>query len=81
MKIPIINFNQENLFEFDTYNIVNMYHIFFGCNSLKSIDVSNFVLYKLENKIIDLFGDLEQNIYLKEIYNNLTKIKNDRKYY
>ena len=36
-------------------------------------------MYKLENKIIDLFGDLEQNIYLKEIYNNLTKIKNEEK--
>ena len=70
-------FQSKKFIPFDTYNVVNMYHIFFGCNSLKSIDVSNFVLYKLENKIIDLFGDLEQNIYLKEIYNNLTKIKNE----
>ena len=62
---------------FDTYNVVNMYHIFYGCNSLQSIDVSNFVLYKLQNDITDLFGDLEQNDYLKEVYNNLTKIKSE----
>ena len=54
-----------------------MYHIFYGCNSLQSIDVSNFVLYKLKNEIKDLFGDLEQKAYLKEIYNNLTKIKSE----
>ena len=46
-------------------------------DSLKSIDVSNFVLYKLKNNISNLFGDLEQNTYLKEIYNKLTRIKKE----
>ena len=62
---------------FDIYNVINMYHIFYGCNSLQSIDISNFVLYKLKNNISDLFGDFKQNSYFKEVYNNLTKIKNE----
>ena len=70
-------FQSKRFIPFDTYNVVNMYHIFYGCNSLQSIDVSNFVLYKLKNEIKDLFGDLEQKAYLKEIYNNLTKIKSE----
>ena len=70
-------FQSKRFIPFDTYNVINMYHIFYGCNSLQSIDVSNFVLYKLQNDITDLFGDLEQNDYLKEVYNNLTKIKSE----
>ena len=54
-----------------------MYHIFYGCNSLENIDVSNFILYKLQNEIIDLFGDLRQNLYFEEIYNKLIKIKTE----
>ena len=70
-------FQSKRFIPFDTYNVENMYHIFYGCNSLQSIDVSNFVLYKLKNNISDLFGDLNQNKYFEEIYNNLTKIKNE----
>ena len=86
-SIKEIKFNEKTNYKleygkfipFDTYNVINMYHIFYGCNSLKSIDVSNFVLYKLKNNINDLFGDLEKSVYLKEIYNNLTKIKKEEK--
>ena len=64
----------EKTINFDTYNVTNMYHIFYGCNSLENIDVSNFILYKLQNEIIDLFGDLRKNLYLEEIYNKLLNI-------
>ena len=71
------NLKLNTIIPFDTFNVENMYHIFYGCNSLESINVSNFILYKLKNEIIDLFGDLNQNLYFEEIYNNLTKIKSE----
>ena len=74
-EIIITKKNEISLF--DTFHVENMYHIFYGCDSLESIDVSNFILYKIKNNISDLFGDLEKNLYLKQVYNNLTKIKNE----
>ena len=64
---------------FDTYFVENMYHIFNGCNSLKSADISNFISYKLKTNIIDLFGNIKQNTFLEEMYNTLSKIKNEEK--
>ena len=54
-----------------------MYHLFYGCNSLENANVSNFILYKLKTEIKDLFGDLEQNLYLKQMYDILKKIKDE----
>ena len=62
---------------FDTFQVETMYHLFYGCNSLESADVSNFILYKLKTNIRDIFGDLEQNEFLKQMYNTLKKIKDE----
>ena len=62
---------------FDTFNAKYMYHIFYDCNSLIDLDISNVVLYNLETRINDLFGNIENNSYLKNIYNKLVEMKKE----
>ena len=62
---------------FDAYLVENMHHIFYGCNSLENIDVSNFILYKLQDPIIDLFGNIENNSIQMKLYNTLKNIKSE----
>ena len=57
-----------NIASFDTYFVNSMYHLFYGCNSLESADVSNFILYKLKTEIKDIFGDIEQSSFIKQLY-------------
>ena len=62
---------------FDTFNAKYMYHIFYDCNSLIDLDISNVVLYNLETNLNDLFGNIENNSYLKNIYNKLVEMKKE----
>ena len=62
---------------FDTYQVENMYHIFNGCNSIRTFEISNLILYKLKTPIRDLFGDLENNLVMKNMYEAIKKIKDE----
>ena len=71
------NLKKLDIDSFDTFQVKNMTFIFYQLDLLESADVSHFILYKMENDIIDLFGNVERNPYLKQMYNILRKIKDE----
>ena len=61
----------KNIFinNLDTFLVENMFHIFYGCDSLENFDISSLILYKLKTEIKDLFGNIDTNPFIKRIYN------------